>query len=171
MQVVKNIFLGLIVFWFSMILFMPKQEIYYALESELIKEGIEINETTLDEGLFTLKARGVTIYVQGIKVAKIEKVRFFTLLFYTSVKIDGVVLDEGLSSFMEADIERTVMLHTLLSPLKVFITSMGSFGLAEGEIDLKQRKVRINLTDVKKIGSLKRELTRDKKGWYYETSF
>ena len=171
MQMVRNILIGIVVFWFAILLFMPKQEIYYTIEKSLFKEGVELDETHLDEGMFTLKARGVTLYVQGIEVAKIEKIRFFTLLFYTSVRIDGIKVNDSFSAFVPEEISHTVLMHSLLSPLKVFLTSSGDFGLAEGEIALKERKIHIEFTDVKKLGKLRSQLTKGEKGWYYETSF
>ena len=44
MQMVKNIFISLFFLWFAILIFMPKQKIYYTLEHELLKQDIKINE-------------------------------------------------------------------------------------------------------------------------------
>ena len=62
-------------------------------------------------------------------------------------------------------------MHSVLSPLEVFVTSMGSFGLAEGVVTLDKRSVRIDMIDVKDIKVFQSQLKKDEKGWYYETSF
>lgn len=171
MQVVKHTVIGVLVFWLAAVIFMPKQELYFALEEKLAEQGIEINESTISEGLFSLSISGAKVYVKGIEVASIEKIDFFTLLVYSSLEIDQVGFDDSLSAFVPQTIEKSLFLHSVLSPFKVFITTMGSFGLAEGEADLKARKVRIELLDAKEIAPIKGILKKDDKGWYYETSF
>jgi predicted ribosome-associated RNA-binding protein Tma20 len=69
---VKKILVSLLLVWGALILFMPKEEIYFSLERELAKQGVEINEAHIDEGLFTLKLEGVTVYVKGIEVATLK---------------------------------------------------------------------------------------------------
>jgi len=171
MQVVKNSLITVLLFWFAVIIFMPKQELYFALEEKLSKQGIEINETHIDEGLFSLKISGAKIYVKGIEVASIEKIEIFTLLVYSSVDIEKMLFDDSLKSFVPQEIEKSFFHYSILSPFKVFITTMGSFGLAEGTGDLKTHTVRIDLLDAKDIKASQSLLKKDEKGWYYETSF
>jgi hypothetical protein len=171
MQVVKNILLSLLVVWFAFLLFMPKQEIYYTFEAELLKQGVEINEKQIEEGIFSLSIRDVDIYVKGIHIASIEEMHFFTLLFYSSFNIETLNMDDSLKSFVPLAISKTVIMHSILSPFEAFVTTMGSFGLAEGVVDLEKRTLRMDLIDVKEINDFRSQLKKDKKGWYYETSF
>ena len=171
MQVVKNILLSLLVVWFAFLLFMPKQELYYTFEAELLKQGVEINEKQIEEGIFSLSIRDVDIYVKGIHIASIEEMHFFTLLFYSSFNIETLNMDGSLKSFVPLEINKTVIMHSILSPFEAFVTTMGSFGLAEGVVDLEKRTLRMDLIDVKEIKTFRSQLKKDKKGWYYETSF
>ena len=171
MQVVKSTLIALFVFWFAIIVFMPKQELYYALEEKLAEQDIEINETQIDEGLFSLTISGAKVYVKGIEVASIEKIDLFTLLVYNSIDIESMLFDDSLKSFVPQKIEKSLFLHSILSPFKVFITTMGSFGLAEGEADMNNHSVRIDLLDAQEIKPIQALLKKDDKGWYYETSF
>jgi len=171
MQVVKNIFISLFVLWFAILLFMPKQELYYTLEKELLKQGIEINEKSIDEGLFSLTLNEVTLYAKGIKIATIEELSFVTILFYNSLSVNAVQVDDSLKSFVPQNIEKTIMVQQILAPTQVYITTMGSFGLAEGMIDLNTQKLRLDFIDAKDIKTIKSQLKKDDKGWYYETSF
>ena len=171
MQVVKNILIGFLVFWFAVIVFMPKQELYYALEKRLAEQGIEINESRIDEGLFSLTLSDIHIYVKGIEVASIEKIDLFTLLVYSSVTIENMIFDDTLRSFVPQKIEKSLFVHSVLSPFKVSISTVGSFGVAEGRVDLKTRSVRIDLLDPKEIKPIRSLLKKDDKGWYYESSF
>ena len=93
MQMVKNIFITIIVFWFALLVFMPKQELYFTLEKELLKQDIEINEQNIEEGLFSLNLINPEIYVKGIKIATVEKINIFTLIFTTNINLKSLILD------------------------------------------------------------------------------
>jgi hypothetical protein len=171
MQVVKNIVIALFVTWFAVLLFMPKQELYYSLEKELLTQGIESNEKQIKTGIFSLTIKDAEVYVKGIKIATLDELSFFTLLFYNSLTVEGVKIDSSLSAFAPEEISKILLMHSVLSPSKAYITAMGSFGLAEGVVDLNSSTLRIDLVDAKDIGNLKSQLKKDDKGWYYETSF
>lgn len=168
---VKNILFALAVLWFAILLFMPKQEIYYTLEKALYEEGIEINEERKEEGIFSYTLYDVKIYVKGIHLVTVEELDFFTLLFYSKFTADTLTLDASLKSMAPESADKILAMHSILSPLKVFLTATGSFGLAEGMADANSKSLRIDLVDPQKIESLKSFLKKDEKGWYYETSF
>ncbi len=171
MQMVKKFFILLFIAWFALLFFMPKQELYYTLEKELAQQGVEINEESINEGIFSLTINNASVYVKGIKIATIEKVSFFTLLFYTKAEIDNLLLDDSLKAMAPQHTDKVLLTHSLLSVWTVPIHAEGSFGVVDGYADLKARKVRLNFIETKEIDSIKSQLKKDKKGWYYETSF
>ena len=125
----------------------------------------------IESGIFSLHIKDATVYVKGIKIATIEELNLFTLLFYSSVKIEALKIDESLKSFTPLDINKTVIMHSVLSPFKAFVTSIGSFGMAEGIIDLDKRSIRMDIIDANDIKAFKSQLKKGEKGLYYETSF
>jgi len=173
MQMVKKIFIAVILVWFVLIVFMPKQEIYYKLEQSLAKNDIRLNEEKIDEGWFSLTLHKVDVYIKGIKLATIDEVNFFTLLFYTHVEVENLLLDESLKSKVPTDISDAVASHSILTPLKVNLNVEGSFGGASGYINIKEKSIHLDLnnTSVKGIEMLQSVLQKNEKGWYYETSF
>jgi len=173
MQMVKKIFIAIALVWFVLIAFMPKQELYYKLEQTLEKNDIRLNEETIDEGLFSLTLHKVDVYIKGIKLATIDEVDFFTLLFYTRVEIENLLLDESLKSKVPTQVNSLIASHSILAPLKIKLETEGSFGGAEGSIDLKEKNLHLDLnnTSMKGIEMLQSTLQKNEKGWYYETSF
>ncbi len=69
---------------------MPKQEFYYKLEEALLTQEIALNEKEIEENLFGLSLKNVSVYVKGINVANIEEVKLFTLLFYSCAEVKGL---------------------------------------------------------------------------------
>jgi len=59
---VKQIFIFIVLLWFSILLFMPKQELYYKLEKELEIKNIKINEESINTGLFSLTLNHADIF-------------------------------------------------------------------------------------------------------------
>ena len=171
MQMVKNIFIGLLLGWFVLLAFMPKQELYYKLEQELEKNDIKINEKRLESGLFSLTLHESDVYVKGIKLATVEKVNFFTLLFYTTISMEQLHLDDSLKAMLPTQVDNANIVHAVWKPMSVDITSEGSFSGLEGMAHLGERTLRLDFNDSNSITNLKPQLQEDEKGWYYETSF
>lgn len=171
MQMVKNIFITLLVLWFAILLFMPKQEFYYKLEEELGKNGVKINEKSIEEGLFSLTVHESQVFVKGIKLATVEKIDFFTLLFYTDVTVSNLLLDDSLKSIAPTQIDKASVIHAIWKPLNLTVDAEGSFGEMGGNIALTDRILRLDFNETKNIEILKPRLKNDEKGWYYETSF
>ena len=171
MQMVKKTVIAFFILWLAVLLFMPKQELYYKLEHILVKEGIKINEEKIEEGVFSLTLKNADLYVKGIKVASAKKVTLFTLLFYTKIEVTELFLDDSLKNMAPQHTQYAVFTHSLLSPMYLSIYAKGSFGIVSGEANLKARTVHVDFDEAKEIGMIKQMLTKGKTGWYYETSF
>ena len=172
MQMVKNIFITFIVFWFALLVFMPKQELYFTLEKELAKQDIEINEQNIEEGIFSLNPIKPEIYIKGIKIATVEKINIFTLIFTTNINLKSLILDDSLKSFAPKKADVANISYSLFSPFKVTIEAEGNFGLLEGNANLNEKDLRIDFSETtKELDSIRSNLKKDEKGLYYETSF
>ncbi|GIT98918.1 hypothetical protein [Sulfurovum sp. TSL1] len=171
MQMVKKSGIVLIVAWFAILVLMPKQEFYYKLEEALSEQEIELNEEKIEEGLFSLNLHQVTVYFKGIPVATIEEMDLCTLLFYSSLELQGLHVDDSLKRMVPQETQKALLSHSILSPLKVSVDAEGSFGGMTGEIDLNARTVHLDFNESKDIEMLKPQLKKSEKGWFYETSF
>ena len=172
MQMVKNMLIGLVVFWFALLLFMPKESLYYALEEKLEAQGLKINEKAIETGIFSLNLIDADIYFKGINVAHIEKINIFTLLFTTNIHIKALTLDASLKAFAPEKIDQANITHLLFKPMNVNILASGSFGDIEGVVDLEEKNLRLDFSNTtKEIDLLRGNLQKDEKGLYYETSF
>jgi hypothetical protein len=171
MQMVKKSFIVLLVTWFAILLLMPKQEFYYKLEEELAKQEIIFNEGKMKEGFFSLNLEQVTVYFKGIPVATIEEVNLFTLLFYSTVELQALHVDDSLKTMVPQETQKALIRHSIIAPLELFVDASGSFGAVTGNIDLSERTVRLDFNESKNIEMLKPQLKKEEKGWVYETSF
>ena len=168
---VKKSVIVFMVVWIAIIVFMPKREFYYKLEEELAKHEIVLNEENINEGLFSLNLERVTVYFKGISVATVEEVKLATLLLYSCVELRSLQVDDSLKTMVPPTTQKATATHSILSPMEIFVDASGSFGLMSGNIDLNERKIRLDFNQSKGIEMLKPQLRKDEKGWVYETSF
>ncbi|MEA3456255.1 MAG: hypothetical protein U9R26_07080 [Campylobacterota bacterium] len=171
MQVVKKVVLGLLVILFSLAIFAPKRELFYLLEERLMQQDIIISNEEIDTGLFTLTLRHPELYFKGIKVADINEIRLFSLLFYTTAIVKGIKADASLQKWVPGEIDNLTAGFQLGNPGNIALGALGSFGRAEGYVSLNKRVVHIDLIEEKSIKALKPLLKKGEKGWYYEAAF
>ena len=170
---VKNILVIIISLWFSIVAFMPKEELYYTLEHKLVKYGIELNEKSIKSGIFSMDVSDIDVYVEGIKVAHIDHIDFLITLLFNTIDLSNIQLDSSVSSFVPSSIKKIQeghIVYSVTSPFKAKITLNGDFGKAQGYIDTN-RSLRLNFIELKSKNSFKYMLKKDDNGWYYETKF
>jgi hypothetical protein len=171
MQMVKRSLTVLLVLWLGFLVFMPKVDLYNTLQAQLAKQDIKLNEKRIKEGLFSLTLDDVTVYVKGIPLAHLDKVDFFTLMFYSKITIDNLSVDEVLHSTVPEHIQKATATYSLLHPWYAVLDANGSFGLGHGKFKFKKKRIRVDLTEVKKIEKIKSMLKKSEKGWFYEKTF
>ena len=150
---------------------MPKEEIYFRLEQEFAKNDIVLNEESRNEGVFSLKLKNVTVYVKGIPLATIEEMCLFTLLFYNSIDIETLMIDESLKTAAPTQIDTLSLSQGVWAPMMLAVEVKGPFGKGSGDIDMRKRILHMNFNDTKGLDMLGAKLKQEEKGWSYETSF
>ena len=170
MQMVKKLLISFVVLWFCVLAFMPKEEIYYAIEQQLATYDIKLNEQSLKSGIFTLEAKDVDVYLKGIKIAHIDTIECFLLLWADYIKISNVELDDSLANLAPKHIESLDISYSILAPKQLKIDSKGDFGVVNGYADTNGT-LHLDFVEVKDIKTFKNELSKNNNGWYYETSF
>jgi len=168
---VKKLVTGLFLIWFILILFMPKEELYFKVEQELVQHDIVLNEESREEGVFSLDLKNVTIYVKGIPLVTVEKISFFTFIFYHSLEFEKIYIDESLKNMTPTAIKNLRISHGIWLPQTLSLEAEGVFGEAEGIIDIESRKLRFDVNDSTSLEMIRPPLKQGEEGWYYETSF
>ncbi len=172
MQVVAKGLLFLLVILLSLAIFAPKRELYYLLEEQLMQKDIIISNEEVHSGLLTLKLRHPELYIKGIKVAEIEEITLFTLLFYTSITANGIKTDTSLRRWAPVQVAAMSAYYQLFDPQRIVLNLIGSFGSAKGYLSYPENLLHLDLTtEGEPIKKLKPLLKKGEEGWYYEISF
>jgi len=172
MQMVKRIIGGFFLAFILLWLFAPKVELYYFLEKSLKEKNIIISNETITDTWYGLKIENATLYVDGAKVMNVAQLNFNFFLFYNTLKIDEVKMDKSFSAMSPKEINRFTAVYSIANPLNIKLDGEGSFGILDGKVALKNRKVEILFPETKDIKTIKRYLKNDKeRGWIYETNY
>jgi hypothetical protein len=158
-------YLGYMFFFIVMFLFfLPKENLYYALQKEAQKYAIGIIDASHKETAFGLKMQNILLVYKGVEVAKIQKVESSLYLFDNTIIAENVKLSSLVESYLPRDVKNIVVHYRLLQPLEASFTVKGDFGVAKGVFDINTREVRLYLKPSKIfLQQYKNSLTKLKK--------
>ena len=153
---IVGLFLGLIVF-------MPKDNLYFTLQKYLAKENIYINSKI--NSFNTLNLENGTVYYNGMDIITFNKIKIFPFVFFNRIDVNNLKI-----KLENLDIKQADITYSILNPLKVYIKGSSNFGDIDGEIDLIKRKIKIYILNLNNR-FLKNMLKKDKKGYFYYAAF
>lgn len=154
----------------------PKANLYYALEHQLKPLDIVISDETVEDRGMTFALKEAKVFVKGIESAAIGETSLAVFGAYNRLCIEKVRIDDAMAAMMPQKIDRIAVRHSLINPLVLTVRAEGEFGNADGEVDLLERKLVVNLYPSKlmqtRYTSSLRQLKPMKEGGYqYATSF
>ena len=168
----------LYLFFFVAILmvFLPKQSLYFAAERELQNNGIILSGESLTSHLASLQVDDATLYTKGIESAHIGTMQIKLLGLYNSIELHNITLSKAVESFFPKKIEYVQLRYTIADPLHIVADAHGGFGEAHIVFDLRASHLRIDVQPSQKMkrefANTLRELRKNTKGGYsYEQTF
>lgn len=136
----KLIFLP-ILFIFSLLVFLPKEQMYNLLEEELAKKSIIVSNELREEKTFNLNISGAEVFYDGLNVSFISNIDFDFYLLKNSVNAKNIRISDSFSSFVPSKINTFDLEYSILNFNKVSINSKGEFGEFIGQVNLFDRKI------------------------------
>jgi len=136
-------FFYIALFIFTVIIFLPKENIYYYAVEKLAKKQVEIQTDKINDIGYALECEGPVIYYQNIQVANLDMIEFKTFGVYSKAALTKTRFDKSFERFFPKEIRKTTLTHTLFDPLSIKIEALlpkvnieGSFDLLENKVDL-----------------------------------
>mgnify|MGYP000125550911 CR=1 FL=1 len=175
----NKLFLSLVYFFsfvFLLVVFLPKQELYYLLLKELNKNEIVLDEKYFSDTNLGLKIEDTQVYIKGIKASNIENITLDTFLFFNKLQIKDIKISENFKQFVPAQIDNVSVVYSVMNPLFVDISFRAKEYKGNGFVDIINRKIIINLYPsnkfIRSYSMLLRNMKKiNAKEYRYEYSF
>ncbi|MDQ7066922.1 MAG: hypothetical protein Q9M40_02350 [Sulfurimonas sp.] len=83
-----------------MILFSPKESLYFLMEENAKKFGVIISNETLNENMFSLDVENLELSMKGIQSATAKRANISLLLLFNSVELHDIELSSLVDAFI-----------------------------------------------------------------------
>ena len=174
---VKKISLGILYFvvmTVAFLFFLPKPNLYYALEKELSTYGVIVQNETVVSKPFGLALHHPTIVYRGVESLKAMEIVVGLEFFGANLEVEQARLSSFVKSFLPTRIEYAHVQYRVWNPVEVTIKAKGAFGKVSGTYNLIEKKVSLVLYASKEMEknykSSLRQFKKIAKGEYlYET--
>lgn len=133
------------------IAFLPKKNLYFLAETFLEKEKIILYDEHIKEKPFALSLEGAKLNYNGIDAGQIESVSSQVFLFYNVLNVKNATFVQEVSQFVPNRIQNFKIQYSVLSPLKVLLSSSGDFGVLKGNFLLTKRELTLVLEPSKQM--------------------
>ncbi|MBN2825380.1 MAG: hypothetical protein JXQ76_08660 [Campylobacterales bacterium] len=171
MQVVKKIILTLVVVLLSVVVFAPKERLYFLVEEQLGLSDVIISNEELNSKLLGIDIKNGSISLKGVTIATIDEIDVSTLLLFNSVDITHVVLDASSKSMIPINEFNLTITHSLFAPKSFGLRLRYQEQELQGKLKfIEEGMVRIEVEDINGSEWLKPMMQEDENGWYYENA-
>jgi hypothetical protein len=134
MRLILKFLTILVIFIYSLLFFLPKENIYYFALQKLHNEKIDIKTKNIEDKYIGINLKNNIIKYEGIKVATIEGISFKTLFFKTDIKINDFKVQKSLKRFLPFDMKCIEISHNILNPLVIDIKLSKQFDIKDKNI-------------------------------------
>jgi hypothetical protein len=134
-----------ILFFLAFLFFLPKENLYFALEKELKTEAVVIYDESIHERLFGVEIEHAFLNAQSIDIAEIQEIDILLLGLYNSVELQGILLSEISANFFPKKIEKVTLRYSIMHPLSLSIQASGEFGVIDGRYSLENKMLTVKL--------------------------
>jgi hypothetical protein len=141
----------IILFLYMLIVFLPKENLYYFALEKPIDQKVEITSNKIEDKYIGFSITNSKIKYEKIDVGSIGNIDIRTLLFQTTIDISNFKVQKLLKNFLPYDMRYIKITHNLLNPLVIDIKLSKQF-----KINNKQ---------------IMQYLTKTKNGYRYEYKF
>ncbi len=139
-----------ILFIIALLLFAPKENLYYLVEEKLAPVGIEITNEDVHEHLFSLELQSADVSFQGIQSAHIGSIKIQPYLLYNTIVCQDIKLAQMAKNFVPLRVDNLHISYTPLKPRSIDADAQGAFGQAHIVLDLKTMHIRV-IVDPSKV--------------------
>ncbi len=128
-----------------LIVFLPKENIYYFILENIKKDKIELTQNSIQDKYLKFIVDDIKINYEGVEVSQVGSFDLDLFIYRTAINLDKIKVDESFNKFVPSKIDNLSLTHTIFNPLYIDIDAKFKLGSCVGEIDLLNRIVSLNI--------------------------
>jgi len=170
----KKIVIATIFFFIGLIIFMPKENLFFTLKKILKKEHIELVSKDVSDRFVDLRLEDTLFIYDGIESLKAKTITLSPWLFYNTIEAKDISASKALRDMLNIKVDELKITHTIFNPKLAKLKAWGKFGNLDGYIDLDKRLIHLILTpsaSFKKSQIVRDYFRNSKEGLLYESNF
>lgn len=156
------------------IVLIPKERLYFTLESLLATDNIFISNETFVNRFVYLNIENSTLMLDNLSLATIEEITLSPWVIHNRLTVSSITFSPLYRTFFPGKIDTLSLTYSLYDPLFLRISGEGDFGRCSGNIDLIDQRIRIvfeALPQLRRYPLLLAKLHKTEEGLVYESAF
>ncbi len=125
--------------------FLPKKNLYFALEHELKKHALIIADEVLEEKSFGVNIKHPSIYFQGVPSLKAMEISITAVFAVNTVEMEAIRINNVAKSFIPTRVDHLQVRYVIWKPTLIEMEAEGEFGHARATYDLLEKRLLLHL--------------------------
>jgi len=154
----------------------PKRYLYNFVQHVIVQENIILSHELTKDQLISLEVSHADIYVKDILIGALNKMTVYPFMIFNQVTCEGFASSKEIEGLFSTSIDKVSLFHWIGQPYQIAIKAQGDFGLADGFIHVRDRKIYLKIVPSEKfiaqINKLDNSIKKSEGGFYtYEYSY
>ncbi len=125
-----------LLFFVSLILFFPKNQMFNLVEQKLQTKDIIVSDELRNSKFFSFEIKGANIYFQNILTANVKDINITSFIFFSKIEAKQILISKSFEQFLPNKIDEVVLSYSVSNYNNVLIDAKGEFGIFSGNIDV-----------------------------------
>jgi len=162
MKILVKGFIYSLVFFLALIVFLPKENLFYYGLQKLKKQNIELNYKKLEDDFDKLSIDKTKVYYQGIEALEVQNIDTKVWFFINNIEFKKVILNDSIKKMVPTidSFQLLQMQYTLIDPLHIQIKGIFNEGKLKGSFNLIDRVIKIEFYTSKSFKSKYKSLIK-----------
>lgn len=138
----KNVMYGIYIV-LIIIVFTPREQLYRTIESQLAHYDLFLSGETVQDSWFYVDAQNIEVILGRNVIGSIDNLRLSSWFFVHTIRLSSFKAASEYKIFFPGVVDDVRLTYALYNPLHITIVGSGDFGECEGDVDLRQSRVRL----------------------------
>ena len=139
---------------------LPKENIYYKIEEQLLKSDLIIYDEAVNSSLNSLTIKNGIINYKGIDGATFRTITLNINIFSNDLIIKNLKTNQSLQNLIPTSFDEIKISYSILKPTKILLKAKSKIGNVDGNIDLTISKLSLSFEPRKNLSNNEKNMIK-----------